>query len=110
MPNFASDSPATLTLHKCLTYLLADKFLTYFFQDNFVEVLQSSYGDEFARLFSVDDVVSLLASDDLNVPDERSVFDAVLTWLKYDLTSRRKYAVRLLSLVKLPLLSAQVCS
>jgi len=59
----------------------------------------------------VDDVVALLSCDELNVPDERSVLDAVLTWLNHDdqdCIRRRTHAARLLGTVKLPLLSPQV--
>ena len=65
---------------------------------------------EWTRL-SVDDVVELLSSDELNVPDERSVLDAALTWLNHDDTDsgwRRRQAARVLAAVKLPLLSPQV--
>jgi len=66
--------------------------------------------DEWTRL-SVDDVVELLSGDELNVPDERSVLDAALTWLNHDDADgsrRRRHAARVLAAVKLPLLSPQV--
>ena len=66
--------------------------------------------DEWARL-PVDDVVELLSSEELNVPDERSVLDAVLAWLNHDDADddrRRRHAARVLAAVKLPLLSPQV--
>ena len=65
---------------------------------------------EWTRL-SVDDVVELLSSDELNVPEERSVLDAALTWLNHDDADggwRRRHAARVLAAVKLPLLSPQV--
>jgi len=65
---------------------------------------------EWTRL-SVDDVVELLSSDELNVPDERAVLDAALTWLNHDDQDgnrRRQHAARVLAAVKLPLLSPQV--
>ena len=64
--------------------------------------------DQWAQL-PVDDVVDLLSSDELNVPDERSVLDAALKWLNHDDEDhRRRHAVRVLAAVKLPLLSPQV--
>ena len=69
--------------------------------------------DEWSRL-SVDEVVELLSCDELNVPDERSVLDAALTWLNHvdvdddDACRRPLHAARVLAAVKLPLLSPQV--
>ncbi|XP_076391790.1 kelch-like protein 5 isoform X2 [Megachile rotundata] len=56
-------------------------------------------------LLSASEVAKLLESEDLNVPSEETIFHALMTWLEYDPENRRKDASRLLSLVKLPLLS-----
>ncbi|KAK2579589.1 hypothetical protein KPH14_010884 [Odynerus spinipes] len=69
--------------------------------EHFMEVIKNQ---EFL-LSSADQVAELLESDDLNVPSEETIFHALTSWLEYDPAKRRKDASRLLSLVKLPLLS-----
>lgn len=71
---------------------------------HFMEVMKNQ---EFL-LLSADDVAKLLESDDLNIPDEEIVFQALMSWLQYDLDNRRKDVGRLLGLVRLPLLSPVV--
>ncbi|CAL1534502.1 unnamed protein product [Lymnaea stagnalis] len=72
--------------------------------DRFVEVMQNQ---EFL-LLPCDEVCKLLASDDLNVPNEETIFDAVLKWARHDLLSRKKSLALLLSHIKLPLMAPQV--
>jgi hypothetical protein len=74
------------------------------FQENFVQVIQNQ---EYLLLPS-DEVCRLLASDDLNVPDEETIFHALMMWTKHDNTNRKKCLARLLSHIKLPLMSPQV--
>ncbi|XP_043679056.1 kelch-like protein 5 [Vespula pensylvanica] len=69
--------------------------------EHFMEVIKNQ---EFL-LCSADQVAELLESNDLNVPSEDTIFHALTAWLKYDPANRKKDASRLLSLVKLPLLS-----
>ncbi|XP_042868768.1 kelch-like protein 5 isoform X2 [Penaeus japonicus] len=71
--------------------------------EHFQEVTQHQ---EFLQL-PTEEAARLLASDDLNVPSEELIFQALVTWLKYDLENRSKDMARLLGLVKLPLLSPQ---
>lgn len=70
--------------------------------EHFMEVVCNQ---EFLQL-SAEEVAKLLASDDLNVPSEESVFLALMGWVKHDLTNRKNDLVlaNLLGLVKLPLL------
>ncbi|XP_012344511.1 kelch-like protein 5 isoform X2 [Apis florea] len=56
-------------------------------------------------LLSANEVAKLLESEDLNVPSEEIIFHTLMTWLEYDPENRQKDASKLLSLVKLPLLS-----
>ena len=49
----------------------------------------------------------LLRSDDLNVKWETQVFEALVTWSRYDLAKRNKFLPKLLSLIRLPLLTPQ---
>ncbi|XP_076619748.1 kelch-like protein 5 [Colletes latitarsis] len=68
---------------------------------NFMEVTKNQ---EFLSL-SANEVAKLLESEDLNVPSEETIFHALMTWLEHGPENRREDASRLLSLVKLPLLS-----
>lgn len=49
-------------------------------------------------------MVTLLSSDDLNVPSEQHIFHALMSWINHDPTNRNQYTSQLLALVKLPLL------
>lgn len=71
--------------------------------ENFVQVIQNQ---EYLLLPS-DEVCRLLASDDLNVPDEETIFHALMMWTKHDNTNRKRYLAKLLSHIKLPLMSPQ---
>ncbi|XP_049954201.1 kelch-like protein 5 isoform X1 [Schistocerca serialis cubense] len=69
--------------------------------EHFMEVINR---EEFTKL-SADEVEKLLKSDDLNVPCEENVFNALMTWIAHDEETRKKDVSRLLGLIKLPLLS-----
>ncbi|KAG8223349.1 hypothetical protein J437_LFUL001227 [Ladona fulva] len=69
--------------------------------DHFMEVIDNQ---EFL-LLPADEVAALLESDDLNVPSEEVIFHALLSWLHHDPEGRSSEASRLLSKVRLPLLS-----
>ncbi|KAK3881543.1 hypothetical protein Pcinc_014015 [Petrolisthes cinctipes] len=89
-----ADTQGCSELHR-----LASKFTAEHFED----VMQHQ---EFVQL-PPDEAARLLASDDLNVPSEELIFQALVLWLKHDLEGRNKEMARLLALVKLPLLSPQ---
>lgn len=59
-------------------------------------------------LLPADEIAKLLSSDDLNVPNEELMFQALMLWLRHDLAERKKELPHLLSLIKLPLISPQV--
>ncbi|XP_071088582.1 kelch-like protein 5 isoform X3 [Haliotis cracherodii] len=71
--------------------------------ENFVEVMNNQ---EFLILPS-EEVCNLLASDDLNVPNEETIFEALVKWSKHDLNNRKKCLPKLLSHIKLPLMAPQ---
>ncbi|XP_075227161.1 kelch-like protein 5 [Lycorma delicatula] len=73
-----------------------------YIMDHFMKVIRNQ---EFL-LLSLEEVTKLLASDDLNVPSEEAMFSALMLWLNFELESRKKGIGQLLSLIKLPLLSA----
>ncbi|XP_077997906.1 kelch-like protein 28 [Glandiceps talaboti] len=77
---------------------------TYSYSNQHFEELYET--DEFCQL-DVDEVAELLSSDDLNVTSEKSVFHALKTWVKYDINKRRCYLFKLLSCIRLPLLTVK---
>lgn len=70
---------------------IADEFT----RKNFPEVVAS---EEFLKL-PVEQVLELFSADDLNVSTEESVFDAVITWIKYDPANRDRHITELLKKV-----------
>ncbi|XP_041358583.1 kelch-like protein 5 isoform X1 [Gigantopelta aegis] len=71
--------------------------------EHFVDVILNQ---EFLIL-PCDEVSELLSSDDLNVPNEETIFEALVKWSKHDITNRRKMLSKLLSHIKLPLMAPQ---
>lgn len=76
---------------------------TAYTSQHFMQVIRNQ---EFLQL-TADQMVNLLASDDLNVPSEQHIFHALMSWIRFD-TSREHHIARLLALVKLPLLEPAV--
>uniref|UniRef100_A0A673JZ20 Kelch-like protein 28 n=1 Tax=Sinocyclocheilus rhinocerous TaxID=307959 RepID=A0A673JZ20_9TELE len=72
-------------------------------QFHFEEVCQTEEFLELTRA-ELDEIVS---NDCLNVLTEESVFYALESWIKYDLTERQQYLAQLLHCVRLPLLSVK---
>ncbi|ESO99289.1 hypothetical protein LOTGIDRAFT_113379 [Lottia gigantea] len=62
--------------------------------------------DEFKSL-SIDELERLISSDELQVNSEEPVFEAVITWVKFNEVERVPYLSNLLQFVRLPLLSAR---
>ncbi|XP_070854968.1 kelch-like protein diablo [Drosophila suzukii] len=84
--------------HSCRELLrIADTFT----QHNFQEVMES---EEFL-LLPVGQLVDIICSDELNVRSEEQVFNAVMSWLKYNVAERRQHLAQVLQHVRLPLLS-----
>ena len=55
---------------------------------------------------SFDSFKCLLSNDGLKVSEEVEVFDAADRWIKFDSQKRRKFAIDLVELVRMPLLSS----
>ena len=72
-------------------------------EDNFQEVIKNQ---EF-MLLPAGELEKLLSSDDLNVPSEEIIFQALMDWVNFDFTPRKEEVSRLLACVRLPLLSPQ---
>ena len=83
--------------HSCQTLQrAADQYA----QQHYLEVLDSR---EFLDL-CVEDLSTLLESEDLNVQCEEQVFESVMKWVKHDIKNRKKSLADVLKHVRLPLL------
>lgn len=71
--------------------------------EHFVDVMRNQ---EFL-LLPPEDVGELLSSDDLNVPNEETIYHALVIWVKHEGATRKKYLAKLLSHIKLPLMAPQ---
>uniref|UniRef100_A0A8C6G271 Kelch like family member 5 n=1 Tax=Moschus moschiferus TaxID=68415 RepID=A0A8C6G271_MOSMO len=71
--------------------------------ENFMEVIRNQ---EFV-LLPANEIAKLLASDDMNIPNEETILNALLTWVRHDLEQRRKDLSKLLAYIRLPLLAPQ---
>lgn len=69
--------------------------------------MQVCKNQEFYQL-SADQLANLLKSDDLNVPSEQDVFNALISWIQHDAANREKAIPDLLALIRLPLLEPTV--
>uniref|UniRef100_A0A803TYW9 BTB domain-containing protein n=1 Tax=Anolis carolinensis TaxID=28377 RepID=A0A803TYW9_ANOCA len=72
--------------------------------EHFTEVIKNQ---EFL-LLPAGEIAKLLSSDDINVPDEESIFKALMMWVRHDLHNRQRDLGMLLSYIRLPLLSPQL--
>lgn len=68
---------------------------------HFVDLVDS---EEFLQLDN-EDVVSLIKCDNLTVPSEEAVFEAVISWIKQDEKKRKEMLPSMLEFVRLPLLT-----
>uniref|UniRef100_A0A8C9A0Y2 Kelch like family member 5 n=1 Tax=Prolemur simus TaxID=1328070 RepID=A0A8C9A0Y2_PROSS len=71
--------------------------------EHFMEVIRNQ---EFV-LLPASEIAKLLASDDMNIPNEETILNALLTWVRHDLEQRRKDLSKLLAYIRLPLLAPQ---
>ncbi|XP_070096447.1 kelch-like protein 1 isoform X2 [Equus caballus] len=72
--------------------------------ENIMEVIRNQ---EFL-LLPAEELHKLLASDDVNVPDEETIFHALMMWVKYDMQRRCNDLSMLLAFIRLPLLPPQI--
>lgn len=86
--------------HSCQDLLhFADKFT----QDRFQEVMES---EEFL-LLPVNQLIDIISSDELNVRSEEQVYNAITSWVKYNVAERRQHLALILQHVRLSQLSAK---
>ncbi|CAG2236675.1 unnamed protein product [Mytilus edulis] len=74
--------------------LVAKNFKLLYSTNGFVEI-------------SCNQIVALLQEENLNVPDENIVCDAVDRWIKHDIVKRKRHLVSIFEYVRLPLASEQ---
>ncbi|XP_062856704.1 kelch-like protein 4 [Trichomycterus rosablanca] len=72
--------------------------------EHFLEVIQNQ---EFLLLPTME-IIKLLSSDDINVPDEETIFQALMMWVRYDMQQRQQDLGLLLAHIRLPLLPPQL--
>uniref|UniRef100_A0A671RBD6 Kelch-like protein 5 n=1 Tax=Sinocyclocheilus anshuiensis TaxID=1608454 RepID=A0A671RBD6_9TELE len=89
-----ADAQGCLDLHK-----VAHNYT----MEHFMEVMRHQ---EFLLLPACE-VEKLLASDDMNVPEEETVVTALLSWVRHDAPSRQSQLPALLAHIRLPLLKPQ---
>jgi len=71
--------------------------------ENFVEITRNQ---EYL-LMPAEEVAALLACEDLFVPNEETIFHALVVWAKHDTANRRRHLAKLLEHVKMPLMQPQ---
>ncbi|XP_040274905.1 kelch-like protein 5 isoform X1 [Bufo bufo] len=71
--------------------------------EHFMEVIRNQ---EFLMLPGTE-IAKLLASDDMNIPNEETILNALLTWVRHDVESRGRELSKLLAYIRLPLLEPQ---
>ncbi|XP_013967457.1 kelch-like protein 4 isoform X2 [Canis lupus baileyi] len=72
--------------------------------EHFIEVIKNQ---EFL-LLPANEISKLLCSDDINVPDEETIFHALMHWVGHDVQTRQQDLAMLLSYIRLPLLPPQL--
>ncbi|XP_040121057.1 kelch-like protein 4 isoform X1 [Oryx dammah] len=72
--------------------------------EHFTKVIQNQ---EFL-LLPANEISKLLCSDDINVPDEETIFHALMLWVGHDVQARQQDLATLLSYIRLPLLPPQL--
>ncbi|XP_071963035.1 kelch-like protein 28 [Antedon mediterranea] len=72
-----------------------------FIYDNFKDLCNS---EEFNQMDSLE-LSKILSSESLNVDSEETTFEMLERWLQYDLNRRRAYVPKLISHIRLPLLT-----
>ncbi|XP_025733946.1 kelch-like protein 4 isoform X3 [Callorhinus ursinus] len=72
--------------------------------EHFIEVIKNQ---EFL-LLPANEISKLLCSDDINVPDEETIFHALMQWVGHDVQARQRDLAMLLSYIRLPLLPPQL--
>ena len=87
------------THHMTRLVTSANKFIDRYF-------VPVSQAEEFAQL-ACDEVENMVSRNELNINSEESVYEAVMEWVKRDVSGRQQHLPKLLAHVRLPLLTPQ---
>ena len=87
-------------VHSCMDLLEASHAYT---EQHFSEIV---HGEEFLNLPAMQ-ICELISSDQLTVPSEEKVFEAVVSWVEHNAEERQEYFAQLMEHVRLPLLSRE---
>ena len=49
-------------------------------------------------MLPIDQLIDIIGSDELNVTHEENVYNAVMTWIKYDLLERKQHLVKVVGI------------
>lgn len=101
-----------MTAKTCIgTYLFA-------LQHNFIDLIEMAFNYIAQNIMDIDPIdfnvlsfeqfSNILKRNDLNVDTEKKMFELLLSWLHYEIDNRKEFFPKLLSLIKLALLEAQV--
>lgn len=86
--------------HSCIELLrIAEKYM----QNNFIDIIES---DEFL-LLPVNQLIEMIAADELNVKQEEQVYQAVMNWTAFNISERKPFLGQLMCHVRLPLLDTK---
>ena len=86
--------------HSCSELLrIADNYM----QENFIDITEQ---DEFL-LLPLSQLLGIISNDELNIRNEEQVYQAVMNWVKHDISERKSYLSQLLTHVRLPLLDTK---
>jgi len=88
-------------LHNCINLKSATQEYIY---EHFTQIVQNS--DEFYSL-KPKELEDLIKSNEIEVANEECVYNCVFNWINFDKKNREQYLSKLLSHVRLPLLSPQ---
>lgn len=71
----------------CITILLFIEYIQYY---NLVTLVQVMESEEFLLLPAAQ-LIDIVSSDELNVRSEEQTFQAVMSWVKYNVAERRQH-------------------
>jgi len=89
-----------VSLHGCDH---VSKKAMHFILNSFVHVWQKG---DFLKL-DYEDILAIIRDNDLNTPDEETVFESVVRWINHDNGARDKYAPALFEQIRFPLMQPE---
>lgn len=74
---------------------------------SYFTIQQISLDSKEIMFLSIEDLLPIIGSDELNVRNEETVWELVLKWIDHDSHNRKKYTAQLMKSVRLGLLDTQ---